>query len=46
MLEDKAKELFVVHAPLIAAGSLRHLVATVDFFKALFAAKFADPLPA
>src|SRR5205085_5188999 len=46
VLEDKAKEIFVVHAPFIATGSPSHLVAAVNFFEALFAAEFADPLPA
>src|SRR6266568_14265 len=46
VLEHKAKKVFVIHAPLVATEGLSHLVAAVNFFKALFAAKLTDPLPA
>src|SRR6202011_5660787 len=46
VLEDKAKEIFIVDPPLVAARFLTHLVAAVNFFEALLAAELADPLPA
>src|SRR5260370_34461847 len=46
VLENKAKQIFVLHAPLIAVRVRPHLIAAVDIFEALFAAKLTDPLPA
>src|SRR5438132_256176 len=42
VLKHKAKEVFVVYTPLVARGQSSHPVAAVNFFKPLFAAKFAD----
>src|ERR1700731_766291 len=46
VLEHEAKQIFVVHAPLIAARARSHLIAAVNIFEALFAAKLTDSLPA
>src|SRR5260370_2701859 len=46
VLENKAKQIFVLHAPLIAMRVRPHLIAAINVFEALFAAKLTDSLPA
>src|SRR5260370_37924237 len=46
VLENKAKQILVLHAPLIAMRVRPHLIAAINVFEALFAAKLTDSLPA
>src|SRR5260370_35801544 len=45
VLENKAKQIFVLHAPLIAVRARPHLIAAADVFESLFAARLTDSLP-
>src|ERR1700736_2266209 len=46
VLEHEAKQILVVHAPLITTRAGPHLLAAINVFEPLFAAKLTDSLPA